>query len=825
MSVEHSGRGKRSSTHVVGTFVFGVAIGAALMYAVMDTLGWNFSDGDVPRVVETVVVPEPVVEEEEAPSYAAVADTDGLWPARHLIVGVSGFTLETEGQELLKTFKPGGVLIREENVRDRKQLYDLIKSIRQAVGLGGVPGLPPVIFLEPSPEILVALSLHTIPVPGSLRTVRDERVVTKSGMQLGQELSALGVDVLLAPDLDLFADSGTFGFGEDSAVVVEKAEQYLEGLIAGGVIGVVSHFPGLANVQSGPGGAMLHTAQDFEALSKDMLPFINLIEKGLYGIRLGHVAIPVLDTEAPDRPASLSPKVVGTVLRDMQSFVGMLIADAVEALPTQGMYTAERGFELAMVAGCDLVIHESATLESMRRHCEALAAAEAGPTLDGVALREAKARIDGLQSLCSQARHDAETRLAEEEAAPDGNTLQWVDGAGGTPLPVGVAPIEMAAPEEEAEEAATPEVEESSEEEAPAIPMDGPEFHTVVQGDTLSSIVRRYGVRQQQIREWNGMKNDVVRLDQRLRVRPEMPVEEPAPEPEPETEPEIEAEPETEPEPAPEVEVEPEVAVEPEPEPEVEVESEEEATEEEAPAEEATVEPEAETTEEESLEAMPEATEAEAVVEEATETPEVEEEVTAPTEETAEVTEPEEEAAPVEEAPAPEAEVEAAPVTPPAMQPNATAAPVPAPDARRVMYTVQSGDTLDTIAGVYGLDQRAIRFWNRLDEDTLEPGRSLILYVAPDWEPETEGAVEAEEQSEEAEAETTEDAPAPTLTPPTPVASQQKFDIYTVAQGDTLRRIAERYGTTADELVKMNALKRPDHIWVGQRLKVPAVAP
>ncbi|CAM5722561.1 MULTISPECIES: peptidoglycan-binding protein [Streptomyces] len=48
---------------------------------------------------------------------------------------------------------------------------------------------------------------------------------------------------------------------------------------------------------------------------------------------------------------------------------------------------------------------------------------------------------------------------------------------------------------------------------------------------------------------------------------------------------------------------------------------------------------------------------------------------------------------------------------------------------------------------------------------------------------------------------------------------------YTVKKGDTLSSIATAHKTTVDALVKLNGLKDPDKLSVGQKLKVPGKAP
>jgi len=60
--------------------------------------------------------------------------------------------------------------------------------------------------------------------------------------------------------------------------------------------------------------------------------------------------------------------------------------------------------------------------------------------------------------------------------------------------------------------------------------------------------------------------------------------------------------------------------------------------------------------------------------------------------------------------------------------------------------------------------------------------------------------------------------PEPSPTPESP------FEEYTVKQGDSLSSIAQQFGTTADELVRINGIADPNSLSVGQKLQVPRPA-
>ena len=60
-------------------------------------------------------------------------------------------------------------------------------------------------------------------------------------------------------------------------------------------------------------------------------------------------------------------------------------------------------------------------------------------------------------------------------------------------------------------------------------------------------------------------------------------------------------------------------------------------------------------------------------------------------------------------------------------------------------------------------------------------------------------------------------------TPPAPVVQLPKTVKYTVIRGDVLWRIAKKHNTTWEHLAKMNELKNPHLIIIGQLLHVPVV--
>lgn len=64
-----------------------------------------------------------------------------------------------------------------------------------------------------------------------------------------------------------------------------------------------------------------------------------------------------------------------------------------------------------------------------------------------------------------------------------------------------------------------------------------------------------------------------------------------------------------------------------------------------------------------------------------------------------------------------------------------------------------------------------------------------------------------------------------TTLPPTTTTTTTIPTRYRVKSGDNLTRLAARWGVSLDELMTLNKITNPDHIFIGQNLKVPKPPP
>ncbi len=138
--------------------------------------------------------------------------------------------------------------------------------------------------------------------------------------------------------------------------------------------------------------------------------------------------------------------------------------------------------------------------------------------------------------------------------------------------------------------------------------------------------------------------------------------------------------------------------------------------------------------------------------------------------------------------------------TTPTPTPPPGSTPTPTPTGNTI-YVVRAGDTLGLIAARFGVTIQAIAAANNLANiNIIYVGQSLIIPGVTGPGP------------------TATPTPGPTTPPPPPPSGNIS---YVVQPGDTLGRIALRYGTTVQAIMTANGLTNPNLIYVGQVLTIP----
>ena len=209
---------------------------------------------------------------------------------------------------------------------------------------------------------------------GSLPSAR-EMAATMSPAQIRQlvttvavRMHAAGVTMDLAPVLDLDNGpgpnnrdpDGTRSFSLNPNVASADGDAFLAGLEAAGIVPVVKHFPGLGEA-SGNTDVAPATTQPWSALQRaGLLPFVSAVAAGAPAVMIANATVPGLSTV----PASISPAVMTTVLRDQLGFQGLVITDSLSAGALADIgYPVPRAVVAAITAGADMVLYTAAPSE------------------------------------------------------------------------------------------------------------------------------------------------------------------------------------------------------------------------------------------------------------------------------------------------------------------------------------------------------------------------------------------------------------------------------------------------------------------------------
>ena len=191
---------------------------------------------------------------------------------------------------------------------------------------------------------------------------RDEKLAYDAGRVTGEEARALGVHVNFAPVVDVNNNPrnpviNTRSYGEDPALVGALAAAYIRGLQSAGAMATLKHFPGHGDtdVDSHLGLPVIkHPRARLDAI--ELPPFKAGIAAGADAVMTGHIEMPAFDA-TPDTPTTLSPPIVGGVLRKELAFRGLIYTDSMGMQGVTNMYAPGEAAVRAVLAGNDVVLH------------------------------------------------------------------------------------------------------------------------------------------------------------------------------------------------------------------------------------------------------------------------------------------------------------------------------------------------------------------------------------------------------------------------------------------------------------------------------------
>jgi beta-N-acetylhexosaminidase len=276
--------------------------------------------------------------------------------------------------------------------------------------------------------------------PGNhaLGAVDDVALTEQVALELGRRLAACGVNLNWAPSADVNSNPanpviGVRSFGADTHLVARHTAAYVTGLQAAGVAACTKHFPGHGDTAVDSHHALPRIDADLSVLqSRELVPFRAAIAAGSRAVMSAHILVPALD---PDRPATLSRRILTGLLREELGYDGLIVTDGMEMQAIAATYGIERGSVLAIAAGADAICVGGglADDDTVRRLRDALVSAVRSGELSEERLADAANRV---RALAEWTAASAAARKAVAASPMKGlnssNASNGPGGAGGT---------------------------------------------------------------------------------------------------------------------------------------------------------------------------------------------------------------------------------------------------------------------------------------------------------------------------------------------------------------------------------------------------------
>ena len=178
------------------------------------------------------------------------------------------------------------------------------------------------------------------------------------GMRIAQELKECGVNLNLAPVLDIHREDGPHlghfkrCFSTNVDVITRNAGWFIDAHYKHGVLCAVKHFPGHGSALGDSHLGMVDVTDTWNAY--ELEPFTNLIKQRKVDVVMtAHIYNRKLDK---DYPATLSHKIVTELLRDNLHYDGVVVTDDMYMEGILSQYSIPEAFALAINAGADILL-------------------------------------------------------------------------------------------------------------------------------------------------------------------------------------------------------------------------------------------------------------------------------------------------------------------------------------------------------------------------------------------------------------------------------------------------------------------------------------
>ncbi|WML33952.1 beta-N-acetylhexosaminidase [Clostridium sp. OS1-26] len=275
-----------------------------------------------------------------------------------LMVGVDGYTLDSNSRKMIEEYKVGGFIILGQNVQSTNQLLNLVNSLKAANLKNKIP-----IFVSVDEEggrvDRMPQELRRYPTNREVGQINNSNLSYSIGNVMAEELKSFGFNMNFAPVLDINSNPnnsviGNRSFGSTSKIVGKLGVETMKGLQSGNVISVVKHFPGHGDTSVDSHIELPTVSNDLNRLKNfEFIPFDEAIKNKADAVMVSHILLSKIDSS---NPASFSKAVITDILRKQLNFNGVVITDDMAMGAIVKNYNIGEVSVKSVEAGSDIIL-------------------------------------------------------------------------------------------------------------------------------------------------------------------------------------------------------------------------------------------------------------------------------------------------------------------------------------------------------------------------------------------------------------------------------------------------------------------------------------
>jgi beta-N-acetylhexosaminidase len=285
---------------------------------------------------------------------------------QRVIYSYNGLSAPASLLRLIRHGDVGGVIFFSFNIASQQQIAGVIA---QLIAANGSPQNParayPLLLMTDQEGGLVRRMSWAGPAESEAQigsSPDPAAAATTAGQQAASGLGAVGMNVNLAPVLDVYRQPGDFddqfqrSYSMNPDVVAQAGAAFVTAQQAGRVAATVKHFPGLgeaATSQDTDNEPVTINLPAQTLRNVDELPYSAAIKAGVKLTMVSWANYPALD---PKLPAGLSPTIIQGELQRRLGFTGVTITDALGAGALAGYGSLGNKTMLAARAGMDALL-------------------------------------------------------------------------------------------------------------------------------------------------------------------------------------------------------------------------------------------------------------------------------------------------------------------------------------------------------------------------------------------------------------------------------------------------------------------------------------